>query len=159
MMVHVASAAVVAMLAYGLDRVTKQLAAAAVPYGSTLELIGPWIRLAHVYNSGTMFGLLPGSAPMLAFVTLPVLAILGWIYLRGAGRSLLALIVLGLVLGASAGNTLDRATSGYVEDFIDLGLHGGPRFWTFNLSDVALVLGIGFAAVRPGANTRRARQQ
>lgn len=135
-------AAVAALIAFTLDRVTKELAAAQIPLNSPMQVIGEWVRLAHVHNSGTAFGMLPGSASVLAYVTLPVLALIGWMYLRAAGSSLLAIAILGLVLGAGAGNTFDRAIQGYVEDFIDVGLPGGIRFWTFNLSDSALVLGI-----------------
>lgn len=135
-------AAVAAVLAFTLDQVTKELAASEIPLGAPVQVIGDWVRLSHVHNSGTAFGLLPGSAPVLAYLTLPVLALIGWTYLRSVGGSLLAIVLLGLVLGAGAGNTLDRALQGYVEDFIDIGLPGGVRFWTFNLSDSALVSGI-----------------
>ena len=135
-------AAVAAVIAFTVDRVTKELAASQIPLGAHVEVIGDWVRLSHLHNSGTAFGLLPGSAPVLAYVTLPVLALIGWAYLRSVGSSLLAIVLLGLVLGAGAGNTLDRALQGYVEDFIDIGLPGGVRFWMFNLSDSALVSGI-----------------
>ena len=147
-------AAVATVLAFTLDRVTKELAASQIPLGAPMQVIGDWVRLAHLHNSGAVFGLLPGSAPILAYVTLPVLALIGWAYLRSIGSSLLAVALLGLVLGAGAGNTLDRALQGYVEDFIDVGLPGGIRFWTFNLSDSALTLGI-LAVLLPSLRSRR----
>lgn len=147
-------AAVAALSAFTLDRVTKELAAARISPDAPVSVIGEWVRLAHLHNSGTAFGMFPGSAPVLAFATLPVLALIGWMYLRGAGDSLLAAAILGLVLGAGAGNTVDRALQGYVEDFVDVGVPGGVRFWTFNLSDSALVLGI-LAALIPSLRPRR----
>lgn len=147
-------AAVAALFAFTLDRMTKDFAAAQISPAAPVSVIGEWVRLAHLHNSGTAFGMFPGSAPVLAYVTLPVLAIIGWMYLRGAGDSLLAIAVLGLVLGAGAGNTLDRALQGYVEDFIDIGLPGGARFWTFNLSDSALVVGT-LSALVPSLRSQR----
>lgn len=159
-MMSVVTAVVAAMAAFGLDRVTKDLAATDLPTSAPIEVIGQWVRLAHVHNTGTFFGMLPGSAPVLAFLALPALALIGWMYTRAAGGSRISLVVLGLVLGAGAGNTLDRASLGYVEDFVDIGLPGGPRFWTFNVSDTALTLGILLAllatlrAHRPAARPR-----
>lgn len=156
MILYLASATLAALLAYGADRASKDMATAAVPLGTTLDIVGPWVRLAHVHNSGMIFGLFPGTGPMLALLTVPVLAVMALQYVRGARRSLAALILLGVVLGAGSGNSLDRATLGYVEDFVDIGLVSGPRFWTFNLSDVALVLGLGMAAL--GVSMRRPAQ-
>lgn len=146
--------AIAAATAFWLDRLSKGLAATQLPRGDTQDVLGEWVRLAHVHNSGTAFGMFPGSAPILAILSLPMLALIAWAYLRGASASLLAVLVVGVVLGAGASNTLDRATSGYVEDFIDIGLAGGPRFWTFNFSDSAFVLGI-LAALVPSLRQRR----
>lgn len=150
-----AVSALAALAAFTLDRVTKELAAAQISPAAPVNVLGEWVRLAHLHNSGTAFGMFPGSAPVLAYVTLPVLALIGWMYLRGTNGSLLAMAILGLVLGAGAGNTLDRAVQGYVEDFVDVGVPGGVRFWTFNLSDLALVLGI-LSALVPSLRPRRA---
>jgi signal peptidase II len=49
---------------------------------------------------------------------------------------------MGLVLGGSLGNVLDRIRAGGVTDFIDL------RVWpVFNLADVAITVGIGLLAI------------
>ena len=51
------------------------------------------------------------------------------------GQSLL--VALGLVLGGTAGNLIDRLRFGYVTDFIDVGI------WpTFNIADSAVVVGV-----------------
>ncbi|GAF88347.1 unnamed protein product, partial [marine sediment metagenome] len=44
---------------------------------------------------------------------------------------------LGLVLGGTVGNLIDRLRFGYVTDFIDFG------FWpAFNIADSAIVIGV-----------------
>ena len=44
---------------------------------------------------------------------------------------------LGLVLGGTVGNLIDRLRSGYVTDFIDFG------FWpAFNIADSSIVIGV-----------------
>ena len=47
------------------------------------------------------------------------------------------LLMLGLVLGGTVGNLVDRLRLGYVTDFIDVGI------WPmFNISDSAIVVGV-----------------
>ena len=48
---------------------------------------------------------------------------------------------LGLVLGGSVANLIDRLDDGRVTDYLDLGL-GSRRWPTFNLPDTAIVLGL-----------------
>jgi signal peptidase II len=52
-------------------------------------------------------------------------------------------IVLGLVLGGTIGNLIDRLHFGYVTDFIDF------SFWpTFNIADSAVTIGAVIFAYR-----------
>ena len=47
-------------------------------------------------------------------------------------------VALGLVIGGSLSNLLDRVRLGYVTDFLDL------RYWpAFNLADSFIVIGVG----------------
>jgi lipoprotein signal peptidase len=36
---------------------------------------------------------------------------------------------------------------GFVVDFVDVGIPGGPRFWAFNVADSSIVLGIFFVTL------------
>jgi len=47
----------------------------------------------------------------------------------------------GLLIGGAIGNLIDRVAFGYVLDFIDIGV-GNLRFWTFNIADAGISLGI-----------------
>jgi signal peptidase II len=47
----------------------------------------------------------------------------------------------GLLVGGAIGNLIDRLAFGYVLDFIDVGV-GSLRFWTFNIADAGISLGI-----------------
>jgi signal peptidase II len=48
---------------------------------------------------------------------------------------------IGLLIGGAIGNLIDRVAFGYVLDFIDVGV-GSLRFWTFNIADAGISLGI-----------------
>ena len=61
-------------------------------------------------------------------------------------------VALGLVLGGSLGNLLDRVRLGHVTDFLDF------RFWpAFNLADVFIVVGVAtlFGALAGGDRSKR----
>jgi len=97
--------------------------------------------LSHVQNTGSAFGLFPSQTILLSVVS--VVAIVGLVLalryqpLRNGWTSL----ALGLLLGGSTGNLVDRLRLGYVTDFIDVGLVGGWRFYTFNVADSAITVG------------------
>ena len=48
---------------------------------------------------------------------------------------------LALIIGGAAGNLIDRIAAGYVVDFVDL-YAGGWHFWTFNVADAAITVGV-----------------
>jgi signal peptidase II len=50
-------------------------------------------------------------------------------------------IGVGLLIGGAIGNFIDRMAFGYVLDFVDVGV-GSLRFWTFNIADAGISLGI-----------------
>ena len=53
----------------------------------------------------------------------------------------LTCVALGLMLGGAIGNLIDRIRLGHVIDFIDVGV-GTTRWYTSNLADVSIVLGV-----------------
>jgi signal peptidase II len=46
------------------------------------------------------------------------------------------------VVGGAVGNLIDRASAGYVLDFVDA-YWNGWHFWAFNVADAAITLGVG----------------
>lgn len=137
---------VVALLAlaagsFALDHLTKAWVRDALSHGRPVAVLGDVFRLTHTENSGVAFGLLSGTGLLPA--TIGVLATLGLVlfFLRAQWGNPGAAGALGLILGGAVGNLTDRLADGTVTDFLDFGL--GPRRWaTFNLADVAIVLGV-----------------
>ncbi|MCL4459647.1 MAG: signal peptidase II [Chloroflexi bacterium] len=131
----------VAFFVFALDQFSKML----IPYyifsrTNRLALLGDWVRLDYVTNTGAAFGLLQGKTGLFATIALLVIPIL--ILWQGyvAPGKLLPKVCLGLLLGGTLGNLLDRLRYGYVIDFIDIGI-GNLRWPTFNLADSAFVIG------------------
>jgi signal peptidase II len=134
--------AVVAVVVFVLDRITKSAVDASVPLGSSVEVVGQWIRISHVTNTGAAFGLLPGGTTLLSILSVGAVLAIVFYYRRLAADSRLIAATLGMQLGGAFGNLVDRIGQGFVVDFVDVGIPGGPRFWAFNVADSSIVVGI-----------------
>jgi signal peptidase II len=142
----------VAMAVLLLDQGTKlwvdgsfDLASRSIPAGQPggpTELLGDVVRIAKVYNDGAIFGLFDAVAPLMAVLTLLVVAGILWFEWRHGARSgPLVTVGLGLLLGGAIGNLIDRIRLGRVIDFVDMGV-GGFRWYAWNIADAAVFLGI-----------------
>jgi signal peptidase II len=134
--------AAVAAIVFALDRITKLVVESSVPVGSSRDVAGQWIRISHVTNSGAAFGLLPERTTVLSILSVGAVLAIVFYYRRLAADSRLIAVTLGMQLGGALGNLIDRIGQGYVVDFVDVGIPGGPRFWAFNVADSSIVVGI-----------------
>jgi signal peptidase II len=134
--------AVVAVVVFALDRITKIVVESRVPPGSSVDVVGQWVRVSHVTNSGAAFGLLPERTTLLSILSVVAVLAIVFYYRRLAADSRLIAATLGMQLGGAFGNLVDRVGQGYVVDFVDVGIPGGVRFWAFNVADSSIVVGI-----------------
>ncbi len=105
------------------------------------RIVGDWFRIDFIHNSGGLFGLLQGAAPVLALVTVAIVAVLVALEVTSGWRSWLVTLTLALLLGGAIGNFIDRIRLGYVVDFVDIGI-GSWRFYIFNIADSAVTISI-----------------
>lgn len=130
-MLLVAAAAVLA------DQLTKHLVAGELVLGDAVEIVGPF-SIHHVRNTGIAFGLFADATTLVAILTAVAIAAMFWFFARAGRRHPLLPVSLGLVLGGSVSNLVDRIRLGYVTDFIDF------DYWpAFNLADTFIVTGVG----------------
>ena len=124
--------------------VADQLSKAWISSYSENELIfkAGFFRITHVQNTGAAFGLFQDQSFILTIVALVgiivllVYALLIYRRFPFAGH-ILGRLALGLVLGGTVGNLIDRVRLGYVTDFIGVGI------WpSFNIADSAVVIGV-----------------
>ena len=134
--------AVVAVIVFVLDRITKIVVESSLAPGSSVDVVGQWIRISHVTNSGAAFGLLPERTTLLSILSVVAVFAIVYYYRRLAADSRLIAATLGMQLGGAFGNLVDRVGQGYVVDFVDVGIPAGPRFWAFNVADSSIVVGI-----------------
>ena len=133
------------------DQVTKQLVVNELALFDRIPLFD-WLNLTLMHNTGAAFSIFAGATPWF-FVALSVLVSVGiliWMRRHPTGDRLVA-ASLSLILGGALGNGIDRATRGFVIDFIDFHIHGW-HYPAFNVADSAIVLGailMGLDMLRP----------
>lgn len=127
-----------------LDVVTKAWAESALaPRGVPREVIGDWLRLTLVYNTGAAFGISLGPYSRWLFLALAIVAlvILGRLYRQTPDTDRFRVASIGLVCAGAIGNVIDRIRHPMgVVDFIDIGV-GVHRWPTFNIADMAVSVG------------------
>ena len=127
----------IALAAVAADQLTKHIVVSTLALDEGTHVIGPlWIH--HVQNSGIAFGLFASATAVVIVLTGVAVAWMLGYFARSGGRHPILPVALGLVIGGSISNLLDRVRLGHVTDFIDL------RFWpAFNLADSFIVIGVG----------------
>ncbi len=135
---------IVAALVVALDQGSKYLVTQSLPVGGVWSPFPgptPFFQIVYTYNTGATFGLFKDLGPVFIFIALVIVGVL-ILYARRLRRDQwLMCVALGLMLGGAIGNLIDRIRLGHVIDFIDVGV-GTTRWYTSNLSDVSLVLGV-----------------
>ena len=126
----------VALAVFVLDRVTKSLVAAQVPYGTEVALVGHLVGITNVHNSGAAFGVAPFAAGI--FLVASVVVSIGLVvYVARNPGTTMTDAVLGLILGGTLGNGFERVAYGTVTDFVNV------HFWpVFNVADSAISIGV-----------------
>ena len=126
----------IALTALAGDQLTKFIVSERLSLDDSVHIVGPF-SIHHVHNSGIAFGLFSNATPIVTALT--AIAV-GWMLLffaRSGARHPILPIALGLLIGGSASNLLDRVRLGHVTDFLDF------EFWpAFNLADTFIVLGV-----------------
>ena len=123
------------------DQLSKTWIRANLPHGHSLFDIG-FLRITRVHNTGAAFGLFPDQ--FLALTIAAVIGVIAILLCALLSRRCLPFLdnmvgksALGLILGGTVGNLIDRLRLGYVTDFIDF------RIWpTFNIADSAVTIGV-----------------
>ena len=124
------------MLVVLVDQISKLLVRIYIPLYSSVPETG-FFRFTYVTNTGGVWSLFQGHLPVLiamAFVGMVAVLLCQFCF---AYRWRLASIGLGLILGGTIGNQIDRLWLGKVTDFIDWG-----SWPVFNIADSAGVIGV-----------------
>jgi signal peptidase II len=131
--------AALGLVVVGLDQLSKHLIASSLYEGESREVIGEFLRLSHIRNSGAAFGMLRGFSGLIALGALiGVILFVAMVVKEPGFRTGLGAT---LVAAGASGNLIDRLFRGpigrgSVVDFVDF------RFWpAFNVADSAIAIG------------------
>ena len=128
------------------DQFTKALVRQRLDLHESITLIPELLALTRVHNSGAAFGMFnamefPGKTVVLILVATLALVGVAWYAASIPSTDRLARLGVACILGGAIGNLIDRATAGYVLDFVDASWQGW-HFWAFNVADAAITIGV-----------------
>jgi len=148
------------LLVHGVEIPGLGISWAGMPYGTSVPVLGEFLRLTYIENSGMAFGIDVGGKIFFSLFSL-IASVAIIVYLHRVRTAPLAFrIALAMILGGAVGNLIDRMFygmlfgyaplfGGRVVDFIDvdiininlLGYHLS-RFWVFNIADASVTVGV-----------------
>ncbi len=131
----VAVVAIIAVLVFVLDQLTKYLVLERIGMGSWWYPLPPleWLRIIPSVNTGTACGYFPELGIVFTLAPFFILAVVIYFYLSQPQPSWLLSIGVGLIIGGAFGNLVDRLRYGYVVDYFQVG-----NFPVFNVADASV---------------------
>ena len=128
------------------DQLSKAMVRQSMTLHESISLIPDLLALTRVHNTGAAFGMInalefPGKSLLLMLVATLALAGVAWYAASVPSSERLARLGVACILGGAIGNLIDRATAGYVLDFVDASWRGW-HFWAFNVADAAITVGV-----------------
>jgi signal peptidase II len=128
------------------DQVTKAMVRNTLELHDSIQVIPDLLSLTRVHNTGAAFGMFnamnfAGKTIVLTVVASLALAGVAWYAASVPPTDRLARLGVASILGGAIGNLIDRATAGYVLDFVDASWRGW-HFWAFNVADAAITIGV-----------------
>ncbi len=132
---------VIAILVIVADQLSKVWIRSNLAPNESLCEIG-FFSIVNIRNTGAAFGLFRGFTfvlTIISFVGAIFILVYNFYFYRRYPllNNRLSRIALGLILGGTVGNLIDRLRFGYVTDFIDF------QYWpAFNVADSSVTIGV-----------------
>jgi signal peptidase II len=132
------------------DQLAKLWARHALPtspdgYGKPVPIIENFFEWRLSHNPGSAFGLFGntgGARIFLSIIGVIAVCAIVWMLRKARDDQTRLAVALSLVAGGAVGNLIDRIYSGIVTDFI-VWKYYEHEWPTFNVADIALVVGVG----------------
>lgn len=131
-----------------IDQISKVIVRAQVIPGSESEILGDYLTLHNVENTGAFLGMGSDFNPTLRLILLLILPIgvLGYVLyyiIKNKTLDRVSLIGFCCIIGGGIANVYDRIMYGSVTDFLHIDLGGVFRTGIFNVADMSVMLGMG----------------
>ncbi len=144
--------AAVAIAAVVADQLTKYVVSTELALDDAVHVFGPF-SIHHVQNSGIAFGLFSSATAIVTVLTAVAVCWMLVFFARSGSRHPVLPAALGLLIGGSVSNLLDRVRLGHVTDFLDF-----QRWPAFNLADTFIVVGVTILLLALVAADRRPKE-
>lgn len=128
------------------DQVTKALVVAHLAIGERAQVLGDLVQVWHAQNRGASFSLFQGWSVVFLVVSVLSIGMVAYFHRSLRDQTPWLHLLLGVILGGTLGNFVDRLRQGYVTDWLSIGI-GDTRWPTFNVADSSLVVGIGILVI------------
>ena len=126
-----------ALIVIFLDQLTKFFIKQNFQLNESIPIIKNAFHLTYTTNTGSAFGLFKGFNLFFILFSVIVIFVIFYYLKQVKEKEKLMLFSLGLLLGGTIGNLIDRIAYGSVIDFIDF------RVWpVFNVADSAVTISI-----------------
>lgn len=130
------------------DQITKILVLNSLSTGEIVQVFGNFFQLKLIFNTGGALGTELGSSVF--YLITSILILIFVIYFTITHRNIkIVAWSMATIAGGATGNIFDRIRLGKVVDFLDFdffdfSFFGRPieRWWTFNIADAAITVGI-----------------
>ena len=117
-----------------LDQIAKYFAYTIKP---DFDILGNFLRLQYIENTGTIFGLLENSNYIFMALAIVLCVLIALYMKKNVEKKSVKEKAFMLILAGGIGNIIDRIIRGFVVDFISLKWVG-----IFNFSDMYVVFGV-----------------
>ncbi len=139
--------ALLSLLVIAVDQISKSLIVTKLSEGETISVIGDFLYFQFIYNEGGAMGTRLGPSWVYLILTFLAIFIIGKYFWEASSDGKGVKIPLSIILGGAVGNLIDRIRFGKVVDFIDIDFPDIPaihlyRWFTFNLADAAITIGL-----------------
>lgn len=124
-----------------LDQFTKLKAVEILKDGSSIKILGDFLRFSYVENRGAAFGILQNKQWFFIIMTVIMMIVLFYMFFYYKNITKLTKLSFVLIASGAIGNLIDRIKLGYVVDFIDVRFGKIYDFPVFNIADSCVVVG------------------
>ena len=127
-----------------LDRITKIWAVKVLDGKGVVDFIKGFVNLIYVENTGVAFGMLSDKLYVMLPITVVVIGICIFVYLKNKGENKVFDYAMLLIVTGAIGNVMDKLTRGFVVDFLNFEFMDFP---VFNVADISVCTGAGLLII------------
>ena len=124
-----------------IDRLIKILCLSTLNVGDSIVVIKNFFAITLVTNTGAAFSILSSSTLFLIVLSIIVIGIIYFFFIKNQSLSNVMQVIYGILLGGIIGNLIDRVIYGYVIDYLNFNIFS-YSFPVFNFADICIVISI-----------------